>query len=119
VKAVSDESIWSPRSRFEVLSKEFSDELGRWVVHLRDRGVTPLSHEELLRKYDDVSELSPEVRSKTDANREWMRKLHRSGRRSIPKPGDNFPIGLDDNFKPFPAKRRRDAEDAAEDGEAG
>ncbi|MEV4728929.1 hypothetical protein [Saccharopolyspora sp. NPDC049426] len=115
-----EEVTWPPGSRFEILSKEFSDDLGKWVVRLRDRGVTPLSHEELVRKYStDWSKRSPEERAAAEADREWLRELHRSGRRSTPKPGDNFPIGLDDNFKPFPAKRRRDAGNAAEDGEAG
>lgn len=115
-----EEVTWPPGNRFETLSEEFSDELGRWVVRLRDRGVTPLSHEELVRKYStDWSKRSPEERAAAEADRKWLRELYRSGRRSTPKPGDNFPIGLDNNFKPFPAKRRRDAEDASENGEAG
>ncbi|WP_406688620.1 hypothetical protein REH65_19670 [Saccharopolyspora sp. ID03-671] len=117
---MDEEVVWPPKSRFELLSKEFSDELGKWVVHLRDRGTEPLSHEELVRKYSaDWSKLPPEKREALEASREWMRELHRSGRQGTPKPGDNFPIGLDDDFKPFPAKRRRDAEGAVEDGEAG
>ncbi|MGI8308622.1 hypothetical protein [Saccharopolyspora hattusasensis] len=77
-----------------------------------------MDHDELVRKYrTDPDTLSPEVREKTDAALEWLRERRRRGDEVIMgKPGDNFPIGLDDNLDPFPARReRRTGSDASGD----
>jgi hypothetical protein len=67
-----------------------------------------MDHEEMLRRFqDDLDELDPETRARIDAASEHLRGLHERGEYSPGKPGeDNFAIGLDDNYQPFPLAKR-------------
>lgn len=78
-----------------------------------------MDHDELVRKYsNDRSKLSPEMRAKVEAATESARRRAASGRVVEVDPADNFPIGLDDNYNPFPTSRKRadsrDADDSAD-----
>ncbi|MFF0147204.1 hypothetical protein [Amycolatopsis sulphurea] len=75
----------------------------------------PMSHEELRRKYEtNLDDLSPEDRAMVLRQRESLREAFRRGdeRRAREggepprqRPGDNFAIGLSDDFTPYPTKR--------------
>ncbi|KAA5833409.1 hypothetical protein ABT337_19430 [Saccharopolyspora hirsuta] len=76
-----------------------------------------MDHDELVRKYSvDPSTLSPEMRAKVEAARESIRRRKRASDPAAEvNPADNFPIGLDDNFNPFPASRNSAANRGASD----
>lgn len=60
----------------------------------------------MLRRFEtDPDTLSPQDREFIDAADEHLRKLHERGVYSAGKPGDNFAIGLDDDYKPFPVTK--------------
>ncbi|MDA3647244.1 hypothetical protein LZ318_35390 [Saccharopolyspora indica] len=55
----------------------------------------------------DISDLSPEMRAKVESARESIRRhMMAIGPDADVAPIDNFAIGLDDNFNPFPASRK-------------
>lgn len=60
----------------------------------------------MLRRFQtDPEKLSPEDRERTDAAIQHLGKLHERGVYSPGKPGDDFAIGLDDNYNPFPVTK--------------
>lgn len=62
-----------------------------------------MDHEELIRRFHiDPETLSPEVRAIVDAANAHTQALEERGQHSTRRPGDNFAIGLDDNYNPFP-----------------
>jgi hypothetical protein len=67
-------------------------------------GESEVDHEELRRKYHtDPATLPPHVRARMEAVQAKLAAMRATGIPPRPqRPGDNFAIGLDDNFQPFP-----------------
>lgn len=53
----------------------------------------------------DPDTLSPEAREFIETADRHLRAAQERGVYSPGKPGDNFAIGLDDNYKPFPVRK--------------
>jgi hypothetical protein len=72
-----------------------------------------VDHDELYRKYHtDLSTVPPHVRARVEAAQARLAEIRASGIPPRPqRPGDNFAIGLDDNFNPFPESVGRHGKD--------
>lgn len=66
--------------------------------------------EEILRKYmDDPADLSPEVRASMEAARQYVQdKIARGEVLDSWREGDDFAIGLNKHFEPYPVHPRDD-----------
>lgn len=66
-----------------------------------------MDHEELIKKYGvDRDTLPDDVREHVDWAYQLVSEKLDRGEFVEPKPGDNFAIGLDDNYDPFPVHDR-------------
>ncbi|GAB3286784.1 hypothetical protein [Parasphingorhabdus pacifica] len=66
-----------------------------------------MTPEEMIKRFaTNLDDLPPERRARIEAASEQLREKKARGEYATPKPGDNFPIGIDDNFKPFPVRKR-------------
>lgn len=62
-----------------------------------------MDHEELVRRYSQSDEeLSPEERAAREASRQYMQGKIARGEVLKSWSKENFPIGLDSNYEPFP-----------------
>lgn len=76
-----------------------------------------MDHEELARRFsrkDD--ELTPEELAKRKKVRQRMEDKRARGEVLSSWSKDNFPVGLDDNFEPFPVRERSDENSAGQSG---
>lgn len=77
-------------------------------------------HDDLVAKYSTpVEDMDSETRSDTEEWRRHLADLEANGAIATEEQFErqNYPIGLDDNFNPFPPPKRRDHD--ADDSEAG
>lgn len=68
-------------------------------------------HDELVRKYSTPDEeLTPEQLAKRQKFRQWRKDKEARGEVQSKEAFDrmNFPIGMDDNYQPFPVTPERD-----------
>jgi hypothetical protein len=90
------------------------------VQHSADDREDLVETEELIRKHEtDLSTLSPDVRAMIEAAEAQEKEMRAAGQFAPPRdPRDNYAIGLDDNFDPFPlrADQPTDANGAEDEG---
>lgn len=76
-----------------------------------------MDHEELARRFSRTDdELTPEELAKRKEVRQHIEDKRARGEVLTSWSKDKFPIGLDDNFEPFPVRERSGEDSAGESG---
>lgn len=77
-----------------------------------------MDRDEMIRRFHtDPDTLSPEARARTDAADEHTERKIANGEFSARRTaGDDFAIGLDSNYEPFPVRERSDEDSSGEGG---